>query len=133
MAGGEEGQRRVVGRLEWVVGALGAAITAGVLGTLAYEASTYEEGPPALVVRMIDVTQTEGGFVVRFATENEGTSTAGEVVVRATLKDGDRTLEQAEATLDFVARKSSREAGVILRRDPRSATLDLAAVSYRKP
>ena len=103
MAGGEEGKRREVGRLEWIVGALGAAITAGVLGTLAYEASTYEEGPLALVVRMIDVTQTEGGFVVRFAAANDGTSTAGEVVVRATLKEGDRTLEQAariDALLD---------------------------------
>lgn len=124
-------QPREVGRLEWIVGAIGAAIVAAVLGVLIYEALTYHEGAPVLVARVLDVTPTEGGFVVRFVTENQGPSTAAEVVVRATLKDGG--VEEAETTLDYVARKSSREAGMIFRRDPRSGTLELAARSYRKP
>ena len=126
-------ERRDVGKLEWIVGAIGALIVVAVLGVLIHEALTYHEGAPILVVRVLDVTPTEGGFVVRFRTENRGPSTAAEVVVAATLKDGDRVAEQAETTLDHVARKSSRDAGVILRRDPASGTLELAATSYRKP
>lgn len=122
-----------VGRLEWIVAALGALIVAAVLAVLTHEALTYHDGAPVLVARVLDVTSTEGGFVVRFVTENRGPSTAAEVVVSATLKDGDRVVEEAEITLDYVARKSSREAGVILRRDPKSGTLELAATSYRKP
>lgn len=125
--------RREVGRLEWIVGALGAVIIVGVLGVLTHEALTYHDGAPSLVTRVLDVTPTEGGYVVRFRTENRGPSTAAEVVVSATLKEGDRILEEAETTLDYVARKSSREAGVILRRDPSSGALELAATSYRKP
>ena len=126
-------QPREVGRLEWIVGAVGAAIVAAVLGVLTHEALTYDDGAPILVARVLDVTPTEGGFVVRFATENRGPATAAEVVVGATLKAGDRVVEEAETRLDYVARKSSREAGVILRRDPKSGTLELAAKSYRKP
>lgn len=125
--------RREVGRLEWLVAALGLAITVGVFATLGYEAAIRDDGPPVLVARVLDVTAGEGGHVVRFVTENRGPSTAAEVVVRATLRQGDDVVEQAETTLDYVARKSSREAGVILRRDPRSASLELFAVSYRKP
>lgn len=135
MAGDDKPERkgREVGRLEWVVGALGAAIVAAVLGVLGYEAAIYEDGPPALVATVISVTATEGGHVVRFRTENRGASTAAEVVVRARLKRGDEVLEEAETTLDYVARKSDREAGVIFRADPRSAELEILAVAYRKP
>ncbi|GLK68120.1 TIGR02588 family protein [Hansschlegelia plantiphila] len=124
---------REVGRIEWIVGAAGALITIAVLATLIHEALTYKEGAPVLVSRVIGVTPTEGGFVVRFETENRGPSTAAEVVVSATLKDGERVVEQAEATLDYIARQSSRDAGIVLRRDPASGTLELAATSYRAP
>lgn len=129
----KQARRREVGRLEWVVGALGAAITLGVFGTLAYEAATFEDGPPILVAHFRDVSRTEGGYVARFEVENRGFSTAADVTVRATLKDGDRVIEESDATLDYVARKSRREGGVVLRRDPATATLEIVATSYRKP
>lgn len=124
---------REVGRLEWIVGALGAAIVAGVLAVLIHEALTYHEGAPVLVARVVDVTPTEDSFVVRFMMENKGPSTAAEVVVEARLKDGDRVVERTETTLDYIARKSSRGAGVIFRRDPASAALEIVATSYRTP
>ncbi|GLK79596.1 TIGR02588 family protein [Methylopila turkensis] len=126
-------QKPEVARVEWAVGALGATIVIAVLGVLAYEAAVYRDGAPALVAQVVDVTATEAGHVVRFRTENHGPSTAAEVVVRATLTQGDRTLEEVETTLDYVARKSSREAGVIFKADPATATLDLRATAYRKP
>jgi uncharacterized protein (TIGR02588 family) len=129
----EAAKPREVGRLEWAVGALGALIVVAVLGMLGYEAAVARDGLPILVTRVIAVTPTEAGFVVRFETENRGPSTAAEVVVRATLKEGDQTVEDIETTLDYVARRSRREAGVILRRDPSSGALEIAAVSYRKP
>ncbi|MFD1705111.1 TIGR02588 family protein [Methylopila henanensis] len=130
---GSKPQKPEVARIEWAVGALGAAIVVAVLGVLAYEAVVHRDGAPTLVARVVDVTPTEAGHVVRFRTENRGPSTAAEVVVRATLTQGDRTLEEAETTLDYVARRSEREAGVILKADPASGTLELRATSYRKP
>ncbi|RXF72962.1 TIGR02588 family protein [Hansschlegelia zhihuaiae] len=124
---------RQVGRLEWVVAALGAALVAGVFGMLLHEALTYEDGPPVIVATVLDVHRTEGGHVVRFTAENRGHTTAAEVTVLGRLTEGDRTLEQAEITLDYIARKSSREAGLVFQRDPASAKLELKATSYRKP
>jgi len=134
MADTDKARKSTAGRLEWIVGGLGGAIVVAVLGVLIHEALTYHDGPPQIVAQVIDVTPTEGGFVVRFKTENRGPSTAAEVVVSATLKDaGGATVEEAETTLDYIARKSDREAGVIFRRDPASGTLEIAATSFRKP
>jgi uncharacterized protein (TIGR02588 family) len=124
---------RAVGRLEWAVGIAGALATLAVLGVLVREALTYHEGAPVLISTVTGVTPTPGGYVVQFQTENRGPSTVAEVVVDARLKQGDRVMEQASVTLDYVARKSSRDAGVILRADPASGTLELSASSFRAP
>lgn len=124
---------RPVGRIEWAVAAVGAALVIGVLGMLVREAMTYEDGPPVIVATVDGVTRTEAGYVVRFTAKNVGRATAAEITMAATLKDGERTVEEADVTLDYVARKSSREAGVIFQRDPAGATLEIRATSYRKP
>lgn len=126
-------QRPEVGRLEWAVAALGAVLVVGVLGTLVREALTYDDGPPVIVATVNGVDRTEGGHVVRFTARNHGARTAAEVVVVGRLKQGETVLEEAEVTLDYVARRSQREAGVIFQRDPKTATLEFAATSYRKP
>lgn len=126
-------QPHEVARLEWVVGALGAIVTVGVLGVLGHDALNGDDGPPILLARVVSVTPTDGGFVVSVETENQGPSTAAEVVLRATLRQGEQVIEQAEAKLDYVARESRREAGVIFQRDPDEGTLEVAATSYRKP
>jgi uncharacterized protein (TIGR02588 family) len=132
--GGENGPPpRQVARLEWIVAGLGALLAAGVLGVLVQEALTYEEGPPVIVAAIEDVTRTEAGHVVRFTAQNRGDTTAAEVTMAATLKEGDRVVEEAEVTLDYVARKSSRKAGVVFERDPASATIEIKARSFRKP
>jgi len=124
---------RAVGRLEWAVGALGALVTLGVLGLLGHEAWTYHPAAPALISHVTGVTKTESGYVVSFETENRGPSTAAEVVIRATFKKGDHVAEQAEATLDYVPRHSTRKAGFVLREDPAAGDLALAPISYREP
>lgn len=124
---------RPVALAEWAVAAVGAALVVGVLGVLAHEAMTYEDGPPVIVTTVDGVTRTPAGYVARFTAKNEGHATAAEIKVVATLKDGQRTIEEADVTLDYVARKSSREAGVIFQRDPATATLEIRATSYRKP
>lgn len=127
------GGKPEIARLEWAVGALGGLITLAIFGVLGYEAATFEEGPPELVVHQLGTSRNAGGHVVQFEVENLGSTTAAEVVVRARLKQGDVVVEETEATLDYVARRSRREAGVILQRDPSAATLEIAAASYRKP
>ncbi|GLK77940.1 TIGR02588 family protein [Methylopila jiangsuensis] len=124
---------RPVARLEWAVAALGAALACGVLGVLAYEALTYEDGPPELVATVRDVRATAGGHVARFVMENRGPSAAAEVTVIARLKHGGAVVEERRVTLDYVARMSSREAGVVFERDPATAELELRAASYRRP
>ena len=133
MAARKTGETREVGLLEWAAGALGLLITLAVFAVLGYEAATFEDGPPILVVRVIDISRNAGGHVVRFEARNLGSTTAAEVVVRARLTEGGRPIEEAEATLDYVARRSRHEAGMIFQRDPASVQIDVAAVSYRKP
>ncbi|WP_020186021.1 TIGR02588 family protein [Methylopila sp. 73B] len=128
----EEGAREI-GWLEWGVAGLGAALVVGVLGVLTHEALTYEDGPPAIIATVDDVSRGPGGYVVRFTAKNEGASTAAEILMLAELKQGDDVLESAEVTLDYVARKSSKQAGVVFARDPAGAELTIRATSYRKP
>lgn len=124
---------RQVGIVEWAVAALGAALVAGVLATLTYEALTYREGPPSIAVKVDHVDRTESGHVVRFTARNEGPTTAAEVTILGRLTDAGQVVEEAQITLDYVARQSAREAGLIFERDPATATLELRATSYRKP
>jgi uncharacterized protein (TIGR02588 family) len=124
---------RQVGRFEWGVAALGALLVVGVLATLTHEALTFEDGPPVIVASTDAVTPTEGGHVVQFTARNLGARPAAEVAITARLSQDGAVVEEAEVTLDYIARRSSREAGVIFKADPRSGTLDYSATSYRNP
>lgn len=124
---------RAVGRLEWAVGAVGALVTLAVFGLLGREALSYHPAAPDLVARVTAIDRNESGYVVIFETENRGPSAAAEVVIRATFRKGGQIAEQAEATLDYVPRHSSRKAGFVLREDPGAGALELAPISYREP
>lgn len=124
---------RQVSRLEWVVAGLSAALVAALLVMLVREALIAHDGPPVLIVTPSSPVRTEGGHVVRFTVENRGPIAAAEVTVSATLKRGEAAVEEAEVTLDYVARSSTRAAAVIFKEDPDGGALEIVAKSYRKP
>lgn len=116
--------------IQWVVAALGLAVTLATIGYLVWLAGHAREAPPDVVVRVDSVYQARAGWAVTFTATNRGDRTAESVVIRARTGDGQ---EEGETTLDFVPGHGQRQGGLIVREDPRGAGLGLAAEGWARP
>ncbi|MBW3572486.1 MAG: TIGR02588 family protein [Gemmatimonadetes bacterium] len=127
------GDRREVSRWEWVAAAVSAALVLFVLGYLLFDATARPQTPPAVEVSADSVAHVGGVWRVEFVARNRGHGTAAGVVVEGELKEGDRTVETSETTLDYVPGKSKRHGGLFFRRDPGPYRLELRAFGYQRP
>ena len=127
------GDEREVSRWEWVAAAVSAALVLFVLGYLLYDAAARPQTPPAVEVSVDSVARGGGVWRVEFVARNRGQNTAAGVIVEGELKDGERTVETSEATLDYVPGKSKRHGGLFFRQDPGAYRLELRALGYQRP
>lgn len=119
---------------EFVTGAIGALLVAGVIGSMILEAMRAPAHPvPALVVEMDTVRSVRAGWVVAVTVQNSGDATAAEVTVEGTLYDDTGMVETSQVTLDYVPVHSRREAGLHFTRDPARHRLVLRPLGYRRP
>ena len=124
--------RQPIPALEWAVAALGLLLVLGTVAFLAMDAARGHDQPPDLVVRADTVMALGGGWLVRFTAENRGRETAAAVGVVGELRDG-AGVESSRATLDYVPGRSTREGGLVFRRDPRRGGLELRVEGWRAP
>lgn len=125
--------RRAIPMLEWVVGAAGALLVAGIIGYLVYAALGRDETPPDVRLRVLEIRQMPESFVVRFEAENQGSLAAAALVVEGELElPGGRT-ETGEATIDYLPPRSTREAALTFGEDPRTGTLTLTPKGFSQP
>lgn len=103
--------------LQWVMAALGAAITLGAVGIVVWEA-VQPPSPPALSARIVAVQATAAGQVATVRVQNDGDDTAAAVDIEGVL--GDQT---ATATLDYVPGHGHARAYLRFDADPRAATI----------
>lgn len=118
---------------EWVAAALGALLIASAVGYMLYYGLTHPEGPPRIALEQLSVVPTDGGYLVRFRAKNEGNSTAAGLLVGGELKENGSTVEESEATLDYVPQQSEREGGLVFTRDPERYELQLRVKGHAKP
>jgi uncharacterized protein (TIGR02588 family) len=119
--------------LEWIIGALGFAVVAGVIAFLFYDAITTSPSPPDVDVSVISVAQVRSAYLVEVKTLNHGGSTAAGVVIRGELRKGPDVLEQSHATLDYLPQNSEKQVGLFFTRDPRKFDLQVRALGYVEP
>lgn len=119
--------------IEWMTGAVSAALVAMLIGWIAWDALTPEDDSPELSVRMLDTEARENGHQVRFEVMNAARTTAADVVVRGQLIDGDQIVEAVETTLDYVPMQSKASGGLIFQRAPGELSVRIAAIGYSDP
>lgn len=129
----EEKLREKTPLLEWIVAAIGLVIVVGSVGFLLFSALTRTDQPPILIVKEESVTNTEGGFLVKFSLENKSQNNAGAVMVEGKLLEGEKEIETSSASVSYAPSNSKREGGMIFTKNPESYKLELRAIGYEKP
>lgn len=118
--------------LERLVGALGVALLAGVVGTLGWDALRGERAPPAFRFEVVGVGPAgDGRHAVRFRVRNEGDAAVENLGVEGRLAA--EPPETAGLTLDFLAAGEEREAALVFAADPARHPLSLAATNFTSP
>jgi uncharacterized protein (TIGR02588 family) len=132
--GGEDAGPHITSVWEWVVGVVGGLLVLGTIAAMGYEALTREGAPPDFVVTVIGVQRVTGGHLVEFRAENRGGTAAAGVQVEGELSGGgEEEPETSDITIDYVPSGSSREAGLLFTRDPRSGNLQIRVKGYDLP
>lgn len=119
--------------LEWIVGALGAALVCGAIAFLVYHALARDRTPPDIRVVAERVLDLQHGYLVQFRAFNQGNSAAAEVGIEGELEGPDGDTEVSEVVLDYLAPHSESEGGLVFSRDPRAGQLSLRAKGHAKP
>ncbi|MFU0507806.1 TIGR02588 family protein [Pseudaminobacter sp. NGMCC 1.201702] len=118
---------------EWIVAGISCAVLLAVLGYLVVEGLSGRNGAAQLVVAPIEITATDGGYVVEFSVSNRAGKSVAAVEIKGELRDGDKVIEESGATLDYIPQDSERLGALIFRSDPKARELRLFASGYAEP
>lgn len=119
--------------VEWSAGLISAVIVSLMIGWVTWEAFTESTAPPAFSVVIGDRAAVDGGYRVSFDITNEAAQTAAAVVVRGEVLDGERSLEEAEVTFDYVPGESTASGSIFFSSDPGSRPIRIRAIGYTDP
>ncbi|WP_133244940.1 hypothetical protein [Caulobacter radicis] len=108
---------------------MGLVLAATAIGFTAWDALFGAEGPPAIEVKLIEVTPTAHGYVAQVEAFNHGGEPAAQVQIEGVLsiKGAQQT---SGFTIDYVAEGSKASGGLVFERDPRAGELMLRATGF---
>jgi uncharacterized protein (TIGR02588 family) len=118
--------------LEWISAAVGLVCALVAVGFVGWDAVFGVRSPPAVEVRLVEVTPTPHGFVAQIEAINHGGSPAAQVAIEGVLS-GQGEPETAEATLDYIPEQSRADGGLVFEHDPRAGKLTLRAKGFADP
>ncbi len=119
---------------EWVVAGFGGVLVLAAVTYLIWYGVARPGGPPQLVIRQVsEVRQIADGYLVQVEVKNNGHSTAAGVNVAGELKEGDRSVEESVATIDYVPQQSKRQAYFQFTENPADYALELRVQGMAKP
>lgn len=117
--------------LEYLVAGVGVVLVGAAVGFMVFKALTDSGAPPLVQLRVLEVTASSGGYLVRIEARNTGDEAAAELGVEGTAQLGG-TPQTSSATFDFLPPDSVREGGLFFSGDPRGS-LTLRVLGYREP
>jgi uncharacterized protein (TIGR02588 family) len=119
--------------LERLLGAIGVALMATCVVFLVREGMNGDERPGRVTATKTEVVAAGDMYVVTFELHNAGSQTLSNVQVTASLQDGDRELERAAVTIDYLPGHSRQAGGFYFKNDPRKHTLEIRPEGYQEP
>lgn len=121
--------------LEWVFALCGFVMVLMMFGFIGYSAAQDDHSPPEIIIRVIEVVPSGSGYLVLFRADNNGGSTAADLTIRGSLKEGDRGEERASSTVmfDYLPAHSFRTGGLFFAEDPSRYTVELRPMGYQDP
>jgi uncharacterized protein (TIGR02588 family) len=118
---------------EWIAAAVGAVMVAAAVAYMIYAGLSHSQGPPKTMVEALSAAPSGAGYLVQFRVRNEGNSTAAALLVHGELLEQGSSIEESEATLDYLPQHSEREGGLFFMHDPSRYELRLRVKGYAKP
>lgn len=119
--------------IEWATGLIATVMILAMIGWLLFEAATTRDRPPQLSAKVLEVAPLSSGWRVMIEVRNDGDQAAAAVDVKATLTEGDATVEEAQTTFDYVAAGSTSRGGLIFKQDPSSFGLEVVPTGFTEP
>lgn len=119
--------------IEWAVAALGLILLSAMLSYMTFFGLTRPESPPQIVITYGDPRRQPSGYALDFTASNEGGSTASHTLIKGMLKRGDETVEEAEATIDYIPHSSDRKGTLIFKQDPADFELEVGVTGFADP
>ncbi|HEX2205830.1 MAG TPA: hypothetical protein VHG91_21125 [Longimicrobium sp.] len=120
-------------RWEWVAAAVSGVVVFGAIGFLLFQALAHPATPPAITLAVDSVVAAPNGWLVELRVRNDGWTTAAGLQVEGELREGERSVEKSQTTIDYVPARAARRAGLFFTRDPRRHRLELRPLGYDRP
>lgn len=128
----QQATRQAPAALEWFASGVALLLVVSALGYLVWHAAQPTR-PVTLTVSPGPLERRLERYYQQVEVRNLGGESAGQVMLRGTLRRGDRVVEETAGQLDGVPADSARSTTLIFREDPASATLNLDIESYGEP
>lgn len=119
--------------IEWLIGSIGVALLVACVAFLVYEGINNGEAPGPITPVVTDIVDAGDRHVVVFEIDNGGSQTLSNLHITARLLDGDREVESARTTIDYLPGHSSQSGGFYFEHDPRTLRVEIRAEGYQKP
>jgi uncharacterized protein (TIGR02588 family) len=130
---GNTQEAQAIPTLEWIMGAIGLVMVAGVLGILLYTGVSEDHPLPDVKLSVDGISRVRNGYVVRVTATNEGGLTAEGVIVEGELRNGTDLAERSQTEIAFLPSHSKKRAGLFFSRDPNQFELKLRPHGYEEP
>lgn len=119
--------------LEQVLGGIGLMLLASCVAFLVYEGVNDGKAPGPLTATILEIIPAGESHIVTFDLHNSGSQTLSNLQVSGRLLDGEREIERATTTIDYLPGGSSQEGGFYFQRDPHLFELQITPEGYQKP
>lgn len=119
--------------IEWLTGLVSTLLVLATIGWIVFETIIAEDRPPELTAQILEIEPVSSGWRVMVEIRNSGDQAAAAVEVKGVLSDGDSTIEEAEATFDYVPAGSTTRGGLIFVNDPSRHSLEILPTSFTEP
>lgn len=119
--------------LEWLLGGIGVLLVAACVGFLVHEGMSGDGRPGEITARVTDIVSTDTTHIVMFELRNGGSQTLSNVHITGRVIDGEKELERAQATIDYLPGHSRQAGGFYFKNDPRAYKIQIWPEGYQRP